>query len=107
MARLVRMALIDGVEVFVEAHEMEREVQEVSARSRVENGINEALDVVEAIGKAAVKRLKGLTEAAGPDEMTIEFGVSIGAEGGFVITSGSVTGNFQASMTWKKDEKKN
>lgn len=105
MTRLVKMEL-DGVEVFVETRDdLVPEVQDVAGRRMAEQGLQEALDAIAAFAKAAGGRLRALAELASPDEVSIELGVTIGAEAGVVFTSGSAEANLSVTMTWKRSQK--
>lgn len=102
MGRLVKMELGNGVKVWVETRDdLVPEVQDVAGRRVAERALHEALDAITAFGKDAAKRLRDLAEAAEPDEVSIELGVSIAAEAGVVFTSGSAGAMLNVTMTWK------
>jgi len=113
MSRLERMEVAPGVEVWVEVPDrLDREgreavgpkVRDVGAVKDVKSGLYQALSVIEAFGKTAAERLKGLAVAAGPDEVSIELGVGVSSEAGVVFASASAEANLKVTLTWKKAE---
>jgi hypothetical protein len=42
--------------------------------------------------------------AAGPDEVTVEFGLNVGGETGIIFAKGTTGVNFTVSMRWKRSE---
>lgn len=113
MPRFERMEVAPGVEVLVEVPDRLEQAKlpatrglarEVSAPKGIQGNLYEALDVIEAFGKTAADRLKGLALAAGPDEVSLELGVGVGSEAGVIFASASSEANLKVTLTWKRRE---
>ena len=103
MSRLVQMKVGAGVEVAVEVPErLEPAAMEVGLTSRIDEGLHEALEFVAEFAKAAAERLHAALSAAAPDEVTVEFGVTVGTQAGVVLTSASAEGQLKVSLKWKR-----
>lgn len=75
-----------------------------SARDRLVDAtrdkIAQVADVVGSAAESMVGKLKKLPER--PTEISIEFGVNVGAEGQVpFVTKGSIGANFKVTLTWK------
>lgn len=57
------------------------------------------------VGETARTLLTQLRQA-GPDEVEVEFSVSLSAKAGAVITQGTASGNLKVKMTWKNEDGK-
>ncbi|WP_326772936.1 CU044_2847 family protein [Streptomyces sp. NBC_01445] len=87
-----------------------REVDETLVRvgrggrsiARAERSFGQMLDTVRPVAESFVGRFKGLANA--PDEITLEFGVSLSAEADVVIASTATAANFSVSLTWNRSE---
>lgn len=85
-----------------------REVDETLVRvgrgnrsiARAERSLGQMLDTVRPVAESFVGRFRGLANA--PDEITLEFGVSLSAEADVVIASTATAANFSVSLTWNK-----
>jgi hypothetical protein len=62
--------------------------------------VEEALDQIKPAINAVAARLKSLSA----DEVTVEFGLVLGAEGSAVVAKGSVEVHFTVTLVWKKAE---
>ncbi|NEB37236.1 CU044_2847 family protein [Streptomyces sp. SID14515] len=90
-----------------------REVDETLVRvgrggrsiARAERSFGEMLDTVRPVAESFVGRFSGLANA--PDEITLEFGVSLSAEADVVIASTATAANFSVSLTWNKSDEGN
>ena len=69
---------------------------EVVARAR--QSLEQALDEIKPAVRAVLDRLV----ATSPDEMTVEFGLTLGAETGAVIAKGSAEMHFAVTLNWKR-----
>ncbi|MER6504801.1 CU044_2847 family protein [Streptomyces sp. NPDC001455] len=104
----VEVPLGDGSEEFVRVQI--REVDESLVRvgragrsvARVERSFGQMLDAVRPVAESFVGRFKGLANA--PDEITLEFGVSLSAEADVVIASTATAANFSVSLTWNRGD---
>ncbi|WP_432187192.1 CU044_2847 family protein [Streptomyces sp. Tue6028] len=85
-----------------------REVDETLVRvgrggrsiARAERSLGQMLDTVRPVADSFVGRFRGLANA--PDEITLEFGVSLSAEADVVIASTATAANFSVSLTWNR-----
>ncbi|MEE1798100.1 CU044_2847 family protein [Streptomyces sp. JV176] len=85
-----------------------REVDETLVRvgrggrsiARAERSLGQMLDTVRPVAESFVGRFRGLANA--PDEITLEFGVSLSAEADVVIASTATAANFSVSLTWNR-----
>jgi hypothetical protein len=69
---------------------------EVVARAR--QSLEQALEEIKPAVRAVLDRLV----ATSPDEMTVEFGLILGAETGVVVAKGSAEMHFAVTLTWKR-----
>ncbi|NML52555.1 hypothetical protein HHL19_17970 [Streptomyces sp. R302] len=87
-----------------------REVDEALVRvgrggrsiARAERSFGQMLDTVRPVAESFVGRFRELANA--PDEITLEFGVSLSAEADVVIASTATAANFSVSLTWTKPD---
>ncbi|SDP67148.1 hypothetical protein SAMN04487905_1072 [Actinopolyspora xinjiangensis] len=85
-----------------------REVDETLVRAgrggrsiaRAERSFGQMLDTIRPMAESFVGRFSGLANA--PDEITLEFGVSLSAEADVVIASTATEANFSVSLTWNR-----
>lgn len=85
-----------------------REVDEALVRvgrggrtvARAERTLGQMLDTVRPVAESFVGRFSGMAQA--PDEITLEFGVSLSAEADVVIASTATAANFSVSLTWNR-----
>ncbi|MFJ6560459.1 CU044_2847 family protein [Streptomyces sp. NPDC091412] len=71
--------------------------------ARASRTFGEMLDTVRPVAESFVGRLSGLANA--PDEITLEFGVSLSAEADVVIASTATEANFSVSLTWNRSDR--
>ncbi|MFD7383881.1 MULTISPECIES: CU044_2847 family protein [Streptomyces] len=69
---------------------------------RAERSFAQMLDSVRPVAESFVGRFRGLANA--PDEITLEFGVSLSAEADVVIASTATAANFSVTLTWNRNE---
>ncbi|MEV5984908.1 CU044_2847 family protein [Streptomyces sp. NPDC052051] len=72
--------------------------------ARASRTFGEMLDTVRPVAESFVGKLGGLVNA--PDEITLEFGVSLSAEADVVIASTATEANFSVSLTWHRSDRK-
>ncbi|GHB10479.1 hypothetical protein GCM10010330_75670 [Streptomyces tendae] len=70
--------------------------------ARAERSLGQMLDTVRPVAESFVGRFSGLANA--PDEITLEFGVSLSAEADVVIASTATAANFSVSLTWNRSD---
>jgi len=87
-----------------------REVDEALVRvgrggrsvARAERSFGQMLDAVRPVAESFVGRFRNLASA--PDEITLEFGVSLSAGADVVIASTATAANFSVTLTWHRRE---
>ncbi|MFE2499457.1 CU044_2847 family protein [Streptomyces scopuliridis] len=70
--------------------------------ARAERSFGQMLDTVRPVAESFVGRLRGMANS--PDEITLEFGVSLSAEADVVIASTATAANFSVSLTWNRSD---
>ncbi|MFE4534606.1 CU044_2847 family protein [Streptomyces scopuliridis] len=70
--------------------------------ARAERSLAQMLDTVRPVAENFVGRLRGMANS--PDEITLEFGVSLSAEADVVIASTATAANFSVSLTWNRTD---
>ncbi|MFF7216108.1 CU044_2847 family protein [Streptomyces sp. NPDC008238] len=73
------------------------------AVARAERSLGQMLDTVRPVAEGFVSRVRGMAHA--PDEVTLEFGVSLSAEADVVIASTATTANFSVTLTWNRGDR--
>ncbi|GAA2617010.1 hypothetical protein GCM10010304_83360 [Streptomyces roseoviolaceus] len=89
-----------------------REVDETLVRvgrggrsvARAERSFGQMLDTVRPVAESFVGRFRDLASA--PDEITLEFGVSLSAGADVVIASTATAANFSVTLTWNRSEER-
>lgn len=66
--------------------------------ARASESLEQALDQL----KPAVRAIRGRLAAMAPDELTLEFGIVLGAETGVVVAKGKAEVHFTVSLTWNR-----
>ncbi|MGW1162529.1 CU044_2847 family protein [Streptomyces sp. NPDC002513] len=110
MTYTVEVPLEDGEDDHQVVRVQIREVDESLVRvgrggrsvARAGRSLGEMLDTVRPVAESFVGRFRGLAQA--PDEITLEFGVSLSAEADVVIASTATEANFSVTLTWRKSE---
>ncbi|MGY3678273.1 CU044_2847 family protein [Streptomyces sp. TE33382] len=103
----VEVPLGDGSEesVRVQIREVDESLVRVGrggrSIARAERSLGQMLDTVRPVAESFVGRFSGLANA--PDEITLEFGVSLSAEADVVIASTATAANFSVSLTWNRN----
>lgn len=109
MKDYVAFRLEDGQAVVVEVDEGEHE-RGLSRVSRRTDGIvaessqrlEEMIDVIRPATDTILDRFRSM--AAGPDSITLEFGLKLTLSAGAVIAASTAEGNFKVALTWRRDE---
>ncbi|MEU0522408.1 CU044_2847 family protein [Streptomyces niveus] len=70
--------------------------------ARAERSLGQMLDTVRPVAESFVGRFRGMANA--PDELTLEFGVSLSAEADVVIASTATAANFTVTLTWNRSD---
>ncbi|MFD7629555.1 CU044_2847 family protein [Streptomyces sp. NPDC059851] len=101
--RTVEVPLGDGTDgtLRVQIREVDESLARVGrggAVARASRSFGEMVDAIRPIADSFVSRLSGLVHR--PDEITLEFGVSLSAEADVVIASTATAANFSVTLTW-------
>ncbi|MGW5877243.1 CU044_2847 family protein [Nocardiopsis terrae] len=67
--------------------------------ARAKRSFGQMLDTVRPVAENFVGRFKDMADA--PDEIALEFGISLSAEADVVIASTTTEANFSVSLKWK------
>ncbi len=83
--------------------ELPGELQLASARpgevvARARQSLEQALDLIKPAVRAVLDRLVAMS----PDEVSVEFGLTLGAETGIVIAKGTSELHFAVTLAWKR-----
>lgn len=112
MKRLVQTQLVDGGVMLVEVEEADesaiaatsgrvvRGMQPSDAVERVQLSFEAALNRLSPTAEQLVAQLRGLADA--PDQVSLEFGLTMSANAGVVLASAGVTANFKVSLSWHR-----
>ena len=66
--------------------------------ARAQESLESALDQI----KPAIRAVVGRLRAMSPDEMTVEFGILLGAETGVIVAKGTAEVHFDVTLTWRR-----
>jgi hypothetical protein len=108
MHRLIEFSMEDGKTILVEAGETAAELGIAPAArhgeiaTRATQTLETALEAVGPSAEAILARLAGLSKS--PSEISIEFGLKLGAQAGAIIASGTVEANYIVKLTWTREQ---
>ncbi|MFD3921529.1 CU044_2847 family protein [Streptomyces sp. NPDC058595] len=105
LVHTVEVPLDEGGEevIRVQIREVDESVVRVGrgrSVARAGRSLGQMLDTVRPVAESFVGRFQEL--AVPPDEMTLEFGVSLSAGADVVIASTATTANFTVSLSWSR-----
>ncbi|WP_053686837.1 MULTISPECIES: CU044_2847 family protein [unclassified Streptomyces] len=104
MTRLARISLAEGGSLLVEAPGAAEGPVKAGRLGDViqelPGNLQSALDSVTKAAGAVLDQLR----KAGPDGVTVEFGVDLAVTAGAVLTKGSANCHLKVTMTWQKGE---
>jgi Trypsin-co-occurring domain 1 len=101
---VVRYKLDDGSTILVEVSApegMRPAARPAEIAAAAAQSLQAALEPIEPLVRTVAARLRQLPES--PDEVTVEFGVKLGAEAGIVLARAAVDAQLQLKLTWKSD----
>lgn len=106
MKRIVEFMLEDGGSILVEVDQSE-DITDIITAGNADEAILKASqtfeNAIEKIKPAAtiiISKLRSISEA--PDEVEVEFGLSLSAEAGAFIASTGVEANYKITLKWSK-----
>ncbi len=99
----VRFALQGGGDVYVETKDTDRGglIARDGVAEEAAQTFEEAVGHLRPIADALMAQVQGLLHA--PDEVGLEFGITLKVEAGILIAKTAGEGNFKVSVKWKKD----
>jgi len=105
VARLIEFPVGGGQSIFVEAEDSAagvatRGIGTQSIAIRASQTFEEAISRVRPAAEAIVAQMRNL--AATPDEVAVEFGLTLSAEAGAFIATAGTAANFKISLTWHR-----
>jgi hypothetical protein len=107
MTYLVEVPIETGGRLLVQASEEDLPVGlELAARRPSEILAHAAQPLEQALDelRPAVEAVRSRLSAMAPDEVTVEFGIVLGAETGVVVAKGTTEVHFTVTLTWKPGE---
>ncbi|MFF1481234.1 CU044_2847 family protein [Streptomyces sp. NPDC058301] len=108
LVRTVEVPLADGSDetIRVQVREVDESLVRVGrgdgSVARAGRTFGQMLDTVRPVAESFVGRFRDLANS--PDEITLQFGVSLSAEADVVIASTATEANFSVSLTWNRSD---
>ena len=112
MRKLVEFPLEDGGTVVVEVDEpaagdgagrdqVTRGIAPRELTTRAGETFETAFSRIEPVAHAIVTKLRQLADS--PDEIQVEFGVTLSAQAGAIVAHAAGEANFRVTLSWKRD----
>lgn len=110
MKRLVEFPSDSGEPILIEVEEgglggeTRRGLSPSAVVERAQVSFEDALDKARPMAASLVRKLRDIGDSAGnpPDEVQVEFGLTLSAEAGAVLAAASAGANYKVTMTWKR-----
>ncbi len=108
MKRLVEFPSDSGEPILVEVEDLgptdgttRRGLSASAVVERAQTSFEDALEKAQPIASGLIGRLRSMADS--PDEVQVEFGLSLSANVGAVLVAGEGAGaNYKVTLTWKK-----
>jgi hypothetical protein len=105
VAQLIEFAVGDGQSISVQVQDsaagpVTRGIGGQSIATRASQTFEDVISRVRPAAEAVAAQLRSLASA--PDEVQVEFGLSLSAEAGAFIAAASTEANFKVSLTWHR-----
>lgn len=108
MSPIVEYPLESGGSIYVDVDMLENDIDLAATPGEVVAKVNQtletALSMVTPMAESAVKKFRGLVDA--PDEVCLEFGVSLGYKVAAIVASSSGNSQLKVTMTWKNSHER-
>lgn len=110
MKRLIEFPLEDGGSILVQVDEPVPEGAVVKAArpgeiaAKAAQTFESALEKLKPAATAIISKLRGLADP--PDEIEVEFGLTLNAEAGAFVAAAGAEANYTVTLTWKREEEK-
>jgi hypothetical protein len=111
MKRLVEFPTESGEVILAEVEDLEaaggttrRGLSASSVIERAQTTFEDALDTAQPIASGLIGKLRSIADS--PDEVQIEFGLTLSAQAGAVLVAGASAGaNYKVTLKWTKTSK--
>ena len=108
MKRLVEFPSDSGEPILVEVEDLDptdgttrRGLSASAVVERAQTSFEDALEKAQPIASGLIGRLRSTADS--PDEVQVEFGLSLSANVGAILVAGASAGaNYKVTLTWKK-----
>src|SRR5215204_7750484 len=108
MKRLVEFTSESGEPIMVEVEDAElaggatrRGLSSSSVVERAQTSFEDALEKAQPMASGLVSKLRSITDS--PDEVQVEFGLSLSANAGAILVAGASAGaNYKVTVKWTK-----
>ncbi|MEU7141618.1 CU044_2847 family protein [Nocardia sp. NPDC046473] len=102
MSELIRYALEDGSHVLIAAQTAEGVNLTSRAGKTVDAVATSLAAALSSVRQAAAETVRGFRDAVdGPENIEIEFGVTLSAEAGAIIARTGMEGHLKVTLTWQ------
>ncbi len=105
VADLVEYPLEDGGTVYVRSASVDAGSGQLGLASSTEEKTKKATETLESALAQVIPALKSVTSRLkdlSPDDLTVEFGLTLTAETGIIVAKGGAEVHFTVSMAWSK-----
>ena len=72
---------------------------------KITRNFSDAVVPIKAAAESLFKAFENISDSM--SEIELELSLKVSAEGGFIITKGSIEGNFKVTLKWSKEKKNN
>ena len=106
MAEIVEYPLEGGGVLLVQPASMDADQGDLGLASPVEEKAKKATETLEAAldqVTPALKSVAGKLRALSPDDLTVEFGLTLTAEAGVIVAKGTTEVHFTVTLAWSKE----
>jgi len=104
--RLVEFPSEEGQVVVVEVEDMgiggRRGLSPSNMVERAHTSFDEAMDRARPIATGIISKVRSLSDP--PDEVEVEFGLSLSAEAGAVLAAASTEAHYKVTLTWRREQ---
>jgi len=107
MKQLIEFPLQDGGAVLVQVDEplpggVVKAARPGEVIKKAGQTFEQALDKIKPAASVIISRLRGLADP--PDEIEVEFGLTLSAETGAFVAAAGAEANYTVKLTWKRGE---
>lgn len=106
MAEIVEYPLDGGGVLLVQSSSMDAGQGEVGLASSAEERVKKATETLESALAEVTPALKSVASKLrdlSPDDLTVEFGLTLTAEAGVIVAKGSTEVHFTVTLAWSKN----